>query len=217
MPGHITAQEEGMSHRITDYCILRQSIVDVIMDHVDSPKEWLDTGCGAGGSARLSLDTFKDTHFILADPSEENLSEAKRTIGRDNVDFICSPTHQLELESSSLDVITAILSHHYYADIVSKKEAISNCYRMLKDGGVYVMVEHTVYDDAQNRMDAEWRLYMESNGLDAESIQNMFDRRNTFYFPLTESQHIKLLKEIGFSEIEVFWNSCSDIGICARK
>lgn len=218
MLGPITEQEKGMSLRIAGYTVLRESITDLILDQKSSPETWLDTGCGAGGSIRLPLEKFKDTHFTLADPSENNIAEAKRAIGRDDIEYVCSPTHQLGFEDGSFDVITAILSHHYYPDRESKKDAIKNCLRMLKEGGIYVMVEHTIYDpEDQARMDADWRLYMKNSGLDEESIQNMFERRNTFYFPLDEKQHLDMLKEIGFSETLVFWRSCSDIGICARK
>ncbi len=218
MPGQITEQEKGMSLRITGYTILRESVTNLILDQKNSPETWLDTGCGAGGSIRLSLEKFKDTHFTLADPSEQNLDEARKTIGRDDIEYICAPTDQLKFGDGSFDVITAILSHHYYPDMESKKDAVRNCLRMLKDGGIYVMVEHTIYDkEDQARMDADWRFYMENSGLDEESIQNMFERRNTFYFPLDEKQHLRMLNEIGFSETLVFWRSCSDIGICARK
>jgi len=217
MVSTITEQENGMSLRITGYHELRERIVDTVKEVKPNPEYWLDTGCGEGGSIRLSMDTFNDTHFILADPSKENLKGAKKSLpAKEDDRFVCLPTHKLALEDSSLDIITAILSHHYYRDIDSKREAIVNCYRMLKDGGVYLMVEHTIYDD-QDIKDKEWREYMAGSGLDESSIDQMFARRNTFYFPFKEEVHIELLKSIGFSKIEVFWRSCSDVGIYAMK
>ena len=58
---------------------------------------------------------------------------------------------------------------------------------------------------------------MTKAGLPEEFALEMTSRRDKEYFPLTESAHIELLKECGFSEIEVFWSTCSDIGIVARK
>ena len=36
-------------------------------------------------------------------------------------------------------------------------------------------------------------------------------------FPLTETAYLELLKVCGFSRAEVFWRTCSDIGIIAFK
>jgi tRNA (cmo5U34)-methyltransferase len=209
-------QEIGMSKRITDYRVLRETIPGAVKDSSIAPTSWLDTGCGMGGSIRLSVERFPDTRFTLSDPSEDNISEARRSY-RDRCDYIVSTSDRLDLEDSSFDVITAILSHHYYSDRETKLLATVNCHRMLKDGGIFVVVEHTRYDGDQAAMDSQWEKYMRDSGLEEESIRQMFARRDTVYFPYTEEEYVQLLKDAGFSEIKPFWRTCSDIGFVARK
>ena len=211
----LTRQEIGMSKRITDYQMLRERVPQAIAERVPDPKRWLDIGCGCGGSVRRSLESFPNCRFTLVDPMPENIEEVKHTTDG-KCDYIVASSHDLDIPDGTFDVITAILSHHYYSDLSLKEKAVSNCRRMLKNGGVFLYVEHTIYDD-QSAKDAEWRSYMENKGLEETSIQEMFDRRNKVYFPLGKKDHIDMLKRVGFKDIEVFWRSCSDIGFIASR
>ncbi len=212
----ITSQEAGMSKRITGYSELRRSIPELVAERLES-KDWLDTGCGMGGSIRSSVERFPDTRFTLADPSGENLSEARRTLGGRIADYVESPTQSLDLPDESFDVITAILSHHYYSDREQKMAATRNCMRMLRKGGYYVVVEHTRHEGSQEEADAEWREYMRTSGLPEASVEEMFERRGKVYFPYTEEEYCEFLVESGFTNVEVFWRTCSDIGFIARR
>ncbi len=218
MSSPITDLEKGMMARIVDYQKLRDKIMQVICDHNDKPEKWLDTGCGTGGSIRSAIESNPETYFVLAEPSMDNLMKAREvTKDLSFCEFINSTTDELTLDSGSFDVITSILSHHYYSDMDLKKKAFSNCYRMLNKDGIYVTVEHTIHKKDQSSYDEEWASYMWDHGLDEESIKNMFQRRNTAYFPKTEDELITMLKDSGFEDVQVFWRTCSDVGLYATK
>lgn len=214
---YATDFEGHMSMRITDYDALRERIPDTVAQYFPSPSTWLDTGCGSGGSIRSSLSRFRDTRFTLADPSEDNLDIARATISDPRCGYVLASTDSLELPDGSFDVITSILSSHYYPDKAGKLKAFRNCRRMLRKGGIFIVVEHTVYEEGQEAMDAQWRSYMESRGLPQEKIDEMFARRNKVYFPLTEDGLRSLLEEAGFIDIKMIWHSCSDIGFVASR
>jgi tRNA (cmo5U34)-methyltransferase len=211
----LSIQEIGMSKRITDYQGLRESIPDIVSEKISSPDSWLDTGCGMGGSVRASFERFPGTRFVLADPSSENIAEARKNI--QGAEFVIAPTDGLTMPDASFDVITAILSHHYYSQREKKMDAVRNCRRMLREGGMFITVEHTRYDGDQSAKDSEWRDYMESKGLEERFIAEMFQRRGTVYFPMTEEEHLSMLEEAGFRDAKVFWRTCSDIGIYAFR
>ena len=215
MSGPITDFEKGMMCRIAGYEQLRIAVDDAVVSRIASPSSWLDTGCGTGGSIRLSVERHPGTRFTLADPSEDNLAKAKETIGA--YGYAAGPTHLLDFPDSSFDAITSILSHHYYSDREQKRKAVSNCFRMLREGGVYVTVEHTVHPGEQDSYDREWASYMRGRGLPEDRIEEMFERRDTVYFPMSEDELKALILSCGFSEAEVFWRSCSDVGIVAVK
>ncbi|MBR6214253.1 MAG: class I SAM-dependent methyltransferase [Candidatus Methanomethylophilaceae archaeon] len=211
----MTDFEKGMMYRIAGYEQLRIAVDDAVVSRIASPSSWLDTGCGTGGSIRLSVERHPGTRFTLADPSEDNLAKVKETIGA--YGYAAGPTHLLDFPDSSFDAITSILSHHYYSDREQKRKAVSNCFRMLREGGVYVTVEHTVHPGEQDSYDREWASYMRGRGLSEDRIEEMFARRDTVYFPMPEDELKALILSCGFSEAEVFWRSCSDVGIVAVK
>ena len=212
-----TDMERGMAKRIVGYEGLMTKVSDIIFEHISNPHIWLDTGCGTGGLVRNNLGRFARTQFILSDPSEDNISVAKEYMhGNQRCLYVQRRTDELNFGDSTLDVVTAILCHHYYSDIEQKKKALSNCCRMLRDGGMLISAEHVRHDN-QEKADKEWLAHMKSSGLPDELAQNMIDRRDNEYFPMTESALVELLKGCGFKRTEVFWCTCSDIGIVAFK
>lgn len=212
-----TEMERGMSKRIVGYEELTAKVSDIIFGHDQNPRIWLDTGCGTGGLVRNNLGRFLKTQFILSDPSEDNISVAKEFMhGEQRCLYVQRRTDELNFGDSTLDVVTAMLCHHYYSDIDQKRKALSNCRRMLRDGGILITAEHVRHED-QESADKEWLAHMRSSGLPDELAQNMIDRRDKEYFPMTESALVELLKGCGFSKVETFWSTCSDIGIVAFK
>ena len=212
-----TEMERGMSKRIVGYEEMMAKVSDIIFGHDPNPRIWLDTGCGTGGLVRNNLGRFPKTQFILSDPSEDNISVAKEYMhGDQRCLYVQRRTDELNFGDSTLDAVSAILCHHYYSDIEQKKKALSNCCRMLRDGGILITAEHVRHDD-QETADKEWLAHMRSAGLPDELAQNMVDRRDREYFPMTESALVELLKGCGFRRAEVFWSTCSDIGIVAFK
>jgi len=209
--------ERGMAKRIVGYEELTDKVSDLISENVPDPHIWLDTGCGTGGLIRKNIRKFPKAQFVLADPSSDNIAIAKELMhGEQRCLYVTNPTDALNFGDSTLDVITAMFCHHYYEKIEDKKKAVSNCFRMLKKGGIYITAEHVRHEDQANN-DAEWISFMTGAGLPKEFAEEMIMRRDKEYFPLTESAHIELLKVCGFSDAKVFWSTCSDIGIIAFK
>lgn len=214
-----TDLERNMSRRIVDYDILNSKVSDIIHEHVPSPRIWLDTGCGTGGLVRSNLQRFPETQFVLADPSQDNIAVAKEYMhGEQRCLYVSKPTEILNFGESILDVVTAMFCHHYFKDIGGRKQALQNCFRMLKKGGIFVTAEHVRHDDDHiAEKDAEWLSFMKGQGLPEEFAKVMITRRDTEYFPLSKSVHEDLLKLCGYTEVHIFWLTCSDIGIWAKK
>ena len=74
-----------------------------------------------------------------------------------------------------------------------------------------------VQNEIQDAADEAWIAYMTDAGLPREFAEEMVSRRDRDYFPLTDAAYLELLKVCGFTRAEVFWRTCSDIGIIAFK
>jgi len=70
-------------------CFHAETISLIKAVHIE-PEVWLDTGCGTGSLVEKAIPVFKDTYFILSDPSVEMLSVArgKLSAGSGRVSFL---------------------------------------------------------------------------------------------------------------------------------
>ncbi|MFA6710141.1 MAG: methyltransferase domain-containing protein [Candidatus Methanomethylophilaceae archaeon] len=204
---------------IPGYEEIHKRIADTVGSLDERPRYWLDTGCGTGTLVAGNVDRFPDTEFILADPSSGMQDAARSKLsGKQNCSFVEKGTEDVNFGNGTLDVITAVLCHGYY-DREGRRKATENCYRLLREGGLYFTVEH-IRQDTDEETDAamgRWRKFLIEGGRTPEETDAYLDRRDTVFFPITVREHTDLLKECGFREVNVFWRSCSDAGFLASK
>ena len=62
------------------YETMHREIIDVVKTVRLDVKSWLDTGCGTGYLIELALPVFPNTRFMLADPSEEMIQQARNRL-----------------------------------------------------------------------------------------------------------------------------------------
>jgi tRNA (cmo5U34)-methyltransferase len=187
------------------------------------PRLWLDTGCGTGSLVDQAFNIFKETTFILVDPSPEMMNEAKNKLQKKKRDVerirFLEPvsTESLTLKSK-VDVITAIQSHHYLSK-AKREKATRTCYSLLKDKGLYITFENIRPSSEKGIENAKkyWSDYQRSRGKDAEAVRNHMKRFDSEYFPITIEEHLKLLKSCGFRTVELFWYSYMQAGFYCIK
>lgn len=211
--------DEQVSRTIPNYNLFHGQIIDLVISYNNSPGVWLDTGSGTGTLVIKALEQFKDTFFILAEPSAEMLNIARAKLaGNDRVKFIESGSLELNLTGESIDVLTAVLSHHYF-DAAARRKATENCFRILKKGGVYIAFENIrPCSEKGTQIGLErWKRFQLAHGKSEESVNIHLKRFNTKYFPITLDEHLYLLRDVGFGVNEVFWVSYLQAGFYSIK
>lgn len=207
------------------YDFFLEETIDLIKMLKPSVKTWLDTGCGTGTLVTKAIPHFPNTRFLLADPSEAMLNQARkslREIPGSCLDFL-SPAGTENLLSCNIqtqrpEVITAILCHHYL-DKNSRMAATRTCFDLLAEGGVYITFEHVLPDSDQGTslcLD-RWTKYQLSRGRTQETVSEHRQRFNTAYFPISIADHLKLIKDCGFNTAAIFWYSHMQAGFYAIK
>lgn len=197
--------------------------IDMIKSARPEAEVWLDTGCGTGWLIKEAYTHFPNTHFILADPSQSMLDEAKirlDSLPQSQIKILPpSGTENLALgDDTRLDVITAIQCHHYL-DAATRRVATQRCYNALADGGIYVTFENIRPFTAEGiRLGSNiWKRYQLSQGRDEKTAENHIKRFDSAYLPISVAAHIKLLRECGFSAVELLWYSNMQAGFYAIK
>lgn len=212
----VNGYDEKIIRTSPSYEMFHKAVVDLVSSRM-LPEKWLDTGCGTGTMYVKAKDMFPNVRFTLADPSEDMLEIAKRR-SDGNAAYILSDTQDLDEKEGSFDVVSAILCHHYL-NMKERERATRNCFRMLRQGGVYVTFENILRSTPEETKIAEdeWRQFLIRNGRTAQEAEDHLSRRGKEFFPLTPEDHIKLLKAAGFCNVGVLWTSYMQGGFYAIK
>ncbi|MGF7117831.1 class I SAM-dependent methyltransferase [Methanobacterium oryzae] len=113
---HLSKEYDSKIHStIPYYENFHQEIINLIKSMDIESNTWLDTGCGTGTFVQKALMSFKNTQFILADPSEGMLNESKEKLAEygERIKLLEPiPSQKISIKEK-MDIITAIQSHHY--------------------------------------------------------------------------------------------------------
>lgn len=221
-PHSAAIYDAQVRNTIPHYDLFHQETLNLIKAMHLEPKNWLDTGCGTGTLVQKASPAFPKTHFILADPSKEMLKIAKSKlagVSGGTVDFLePTDTQNLPRDIAKLDVVTAIQAHHYGSP-VERRKATRVCFDLLVPGGVYVTFENICpLTELGLRIGKEnWRNFQLSTGKDAETVDKHLQRFGAEFQPITVEEHLALLRETGFSTVEMLWYSVMQAGFYAVK
>jgi tRNA (cmo5U34)-methyltransferase len=195
--------------------------IELLLSLDRPPELWLDTGCGTGKMVETALSRFPATRFLMADPSDKMLEQARKKLqGEGRVRFL-DPVCSQDLGcvvTERPDVVTAIQCHHY----LSKEErnrAVRGCFEVLIEGGTYVIFENIrpFTDSGVEIGKRYWGRFQRRNGKSQEEVDHHLARFDHEYFPITVEQHLDLLRNVGFSTVELFWYSYLQAGFYCIK
>lgn len=212
-----------ISSVIPYYSCFHQETVNFIKSLPFNPKIWFDTGCGTGNLVNKAIKEFPSTKFLLLDPSEGMLNQAKEKLSSCSANMLeflkASSTQEFaqELEENP-DIITAIQCHHYL-NRENRVRATNVCYNLLKEDGVYITFENIrpLTEEGIVIGKQYWHNFQLAYGRTETEIKEHLERFDNEYFPITIEEHLKLLRETGFRTVELFWYSYMQAGFYCIK
>lgn len=206
------------------YETIHLEIIDLVKTVRPTVAWWLDTGCGIGYLIELALTEFSQARFILVDPSETMLEQARKRlegVGGTRLRFldpVGSAGIEGQIEDTAPQVITAVQCHHYLRP-TERCRAVQACYDALEDRGLFITIENvTPRTEKGTRIGLKrWKHYQMHMGRSETVVDDHLTRFGTKYFPITVDEHIQLLTETGFQAVEVFWFSQMQAGFYGIK
>ncbi|MGD0573739.1 MAG: class I SAM-dependent methyltransferase [Sedimentisphaerales bacterium] len=222
-PYKASEYDNNVKATIPFYEMFHSETIDLVKTIKPKAKCWLDTGCGTGILVEKAFSQFHHTFFILADPSKKMLLQARerlRSFPSERIRFIDSVGSENLWENltEQPEVITAIMCHHYFKP-GQRRNAVKVCFDSLAPGGIFITFEN-IYPDSEKNLEIGlrcWKEFQLSQGRSPEKVVQHLDRFNKEYFPIHIGEHIKLLRECGFSTCELFWYSQMQAGFYAIK
>ena len=209
--------DENIVSTLPYYREYHNQIIDLVKAMGTKDINWLDTGCGTGTLASRVLDSRDDVKFTLCDPSEQMLEIAQNKLCGSDI-RVFNIASQMMTFDSEFDVVTAVQSHHYLKPD-ERKTAVENCFRALKDNGVFITFENIrmTTEDSDKIALKRWENFLSDHLKDPDIVKMHIDRRGVEVFPITIEEHIKLLREAGFKSVDVLWTSYLQAGFWAIK
>jgi tRNA (cmo5U34)-methyltransferase len=209
--------DANVEKTIPRYSQFHLETLDLVGAVNPKPLLWLDTGCGTGNLAAKAADRFAGVRFILSDPSAAMLDIAREKLQGIEAEYVLSGSEALS-PAGLVDVVTAIMSHHYLT-AEQRRQATENCFAALKPGGVYVTFE-TIRpcSEAATAIGLQrWRQHQLNSGKPAEEVEKHISRYGVELLPITIEEHLQLLRQAGFSSVEILWASGLQAGFYALK
>ena len=122
-------------------------MLQVIQHFTPNVQTIMDLGCGNGFLGKVLLDTYKDATATFIDHSEPMVEKAKEYLAAYqeqstiiHADFSESISH-LAAPNSVDCIVSGFAIHHLPHE--KKKKLYAEIYSLLKDGGIFINVEHT--------------------------------------------------------------------------
>jgi tRNA (cmo5U34)-methyltransferase len=206
-------------HTIPFYDIIQREVLRLVQAVKPNAACWVDTGCGTGFLVELALAVFPQTRFVLADPSEAMLTQARRRFERTGAarvqilgatDSAGLTTH---LERGVAEVVTAVQCHHYL-QAEGRRQAVQACFELLAPGGLFVAFENVAprTPDATRIGLDRWKSFLLAEGRTEAEADNHLARYGTGFSPITVQEHLQLLTQTGFRVVELLWFSQMQAG-----
>ncbi len=213
---HPSAEEYDARIRSTipRYDALLADALDVAVHSGVEVKYWVDVGAGTGNMAIMAMARFPKAKFTLLDISSDMLSVAKSKAGEERTVYVHGSSDKMKIADQTADVVTCIQSNHYYEEEGHAK-VLEECYRILRPGGLIIVTENvaTRTDRGYGILRSRLKDYLTEKGRSDNAAEGYLDRYGTEFHPHTVEQHLKLMEDAGFTDVEVFYYNYGQIGL----
>ncbi len=206
------------------YEIIQEEVIRLVKGVKPGVACWVDTGCGTGYLAELALTAFPRTRFVLGDPAEAMLVQARKRFGSAACErvTILPATDSVGLPAGLgrgvADVVTAIQCHHYL-NAEGRRQAVRACFDVLAPDGLFVTFENVAPRTPEGiRIGREgWKAFLLAQGRSEAEADKHLARYGTEFFPITVAQHLEGLTQAGFRVVELFWFSQMQAGFYGMR
>jgi len=209
--------EREVERTIPFHAEILRTAVDVALAARPNPSRWLDTGAGPGRLVELASARSPSTSFFAADPSDAMLAIARTRIAPERLIRATSETlPDASAFGGPLDVITAVQCHHY-GDAAARERSVARCRDLLAPGGVLVVFENVRAEtDRGHAIQRErWASWQRAQGRDEATVHKHLEREGKAFFPIRVSEHLELLRRLGFEAVEIIWRAYGQAGFVA--
>ena len=168
----------------------------------------LDLGCGTGLELDELFRRMPDMKVTGVDLSGKMLDRLRRKHADRDMTLIQGDYFDVPLDDAAFDAAVAVQTMHHFRD-AEKIRLFRKILRSLRPGGLYIQTDYTATDEAEERA-----MLAEADRLLAGQKE---DGLYHIDIPFTVEHELRLLKEAGFSDVEMVWRTTNTAVIRAKK
>ncbi|MEM7048868.1 MAG: methyltransferase [Acidobacteriota bacterium] len=205
---------DGPAQFVPGYHFMHQMAVQLIAESVsDEAAELLVLGAGGGLEIARFGSAKPHWQFTGVDPSPEMLNQARGTVREAGVEGRVTwvQGYVADAPMRPFDAATCLLTLHFMEDNGEKLDALVNIKARLKKGAPLILVDLCLdqsADDFDLHRDRYARFALDS-GAAEELVEQTRGRLKDVLATVSAERNVALLRESGFSGIELFYAGLS--------
>ena len=185
-----------------------ESMILALPFHQKEKINVLDLGCGTGNISLKVKERFPNARITSVDMAKNMIKIAKQKLASYNdIEFIIADVRDLEFVDEFDAVVSSLALHHLHHP--EKKPYYHRIKSFLKNGGVFYNTDNILGSSPhlnQLYMD-KWIEFLLKSHTHEEIDSVWIPKHREEDFPAPLMDHIHLLEEVGFKEVDVIWKS----------
>ena len=180
-----------------------------------------DLGCSLGASALSMAKSIKDKSkkIIAVDNSPAMLEKAQQLLGKsheDSIELICDDINQVKICNASVVVMNFTLQ---FISPEKRAALLSDIYQGMKQGGILILSEKLSFDDQsqQQLLIDMHHFFKKANGYSRLEISQKRQTLENVLIPETLEQHKQRLRQVGFKQMEQWFQCFNFVSLVAIK
>lgn len=210
--------DEKIIKTIPYYSEFYKQIIDILKVSGKTNISWFDEGCGTGKMSQEARKSILNIDSITSCDISDKMLEIAKTFSSNSNDIFINKSVLEKVFENKFDIVTTVQVNHYFNNS-DRIKSIKNCYNALKTGGLYFTFENIapISDEGVNLFLNRWKSFQINCGKPEEESCQHIARYGKEYFPISISEHLKVLELCGFKAVEVIWVSYMQAGFLGIK
>ena len=202
---------------IPNYNEMIAALVAIIPFPKDSTFSMIDLGCGTGTVAKTVKNNFVNVNVTCLDIAGKMLEIAKNKIGS-GVNCIQADFYSFDFPQKFDLIVSSLALHHLETD-KDKLKFYEKIYSALNPAGMFINIDVVLggNEKLQKVYMRKWRDFMiksvSENEIESKWLPNYYAEDS----PIRLTEHLDMLKNCGFSLVDVVYKFYNYAVYCAKK
>lgn len=217
------ADVKAYEKRIRRFVPYYDELMDSILSCLSEKKEnssILELGCGTGNLSLRILEKNDFFDLIAIDLVEEMVATCGERLKKysNRAEVVCADQTGFN-RPNAFDFVLSNLSLHYPETDEKKLSTCQNVFISLKPAGIFSFSVMLIGDTPEEteKMWKNWEKDVLNNGVTREELEEWYRTGHGTDYPVSVSEWLKWLREVGFEKAKLVWQKTIFGTICARK